>query len=664
MNGGLRVKTNFGCSPRSPFWIALAAALAVACREYDLDHPNFTATGGSTSGGDGATGDAGSESGSGGTLGETGGTDGSSGVAGADGGRAGADDGGGAGASGGGAGADGGGAGDDQGGRDTGGTGGSGNSGATGGSAGGGAGGVSGSGTTGPEPGTYGAVRVLVDGERKCGGSLLTNDWVLTADQCVLDTVGRGSILIGFGMDSERFQQTRGVIEIQRFPGNTGNEGSRGHDLLLLGVDRPFEIDGRTSGFFRPLWAASPEAALRPHRCVGWDLRVAGDSPTTKLHEEFLTPFTFDLQTTNIGGRPSGSRVWWLNASDDPALGVLPMPADVGSACFLTWFDWDFLATVHSGNPPVRRDGRQEYGREAYSVALGERAVRTWLGSVLFDAVVEEIELGGDPGVCSSRSDRIDLFGRLASGDVGWFTWDGSTWTERTSLPAPSGVTFVGESPGAYCANGGGIELFVTSVDGDVWWRRMAASEEWNDEWVRVPDVMSPVDSGIAVTGVLADHFFVFARAASGELRYAEYDGDWKHTWTDLGGVFTGTPAALMTQEGRIDVFARTLATDEIRSRWMHNTNWQGWSNHLGRVSSDPTVVSWGNQHLDLMTRSLTSTVGHSLCQSFWNEPIETTFPMPPGKPSAVARRPGTTDVFVTQSDGRIWHGTWPREPL
>ncbi len=642
----------FRRSIHGPGSLAFAAVLAVTCRAFEVDHPNGADTGGSAMGGtSGAPRQGGSRSGPGGNgpggdgAGEGSGSGGDAG----DNGEAG----------------------------DSGGTGERGGAGA-GGESGAGAGGKAGDGSgPNPEAGILGAVRVLVNGMSKCGGSLLNNDWVLTADQCVAAEIDPSMIEVGFGMDAERFQQTRRVLEIQRFPDNDGTDLGRGHDLLLLGVEEPFEIDGRTSGYHRPVWAFSPEAALHPHRCVGWDLRVSEESPTTRLHEETLIPYAFDLTTFN-GTHPSGYRTWWLNTSADPEEGVLPMRADVGSACFHTLYGSTFQSTVHSGNPEERREGGENAGLEAYSVALGDLATRKWLDSTLFEYSVETLPsvrgayLVGDPAVCSLRPDRIELFGLMSDGSMGWFTWDAEahTWISLTLLRAPEGRSLVGEAPGAYCTNAGGIELFSTSLgDGYVWWRRMNSSGEWNPVWNNVPDYATTavsVVSGVAVTGVLHDHFFLFARDSGNELRYTEYNGAWTGAWENLGGQAQGTPTALMSQEGRIDVYVRALSNGQIYQRWMHNGGWiDGWF-PKALASSDPTVVSFNNSHLDVLSRTPQNTLGHEVFQVIWAaEPVDTEIPMPAGNPAAVATQPGTAHIFVTQPErnGNIWHGFWPRKP-
>jgi hypothetical protein len=424
-------------------------------------------------------------------------------------------------------------------------------------------------------------------------------------------------------------------------------------------VDRPFEIDGETTGYFRAFWPSSGDnLTLHAHRCIGWDLRVSDSSSTSTLHQEIIVPVTKEISTSN-GTRPAGERIWWLNASNDPETGVLPMRDDVGSACFYNYFDETLQTTVHSGNPMQRRNGDLNEGREAYSVGLADGLVHDWLDNALFDAMDEEIVVAGSAEVCASGRDRMELFGLLPDGRMGWWTWSGA-WTSRGSLAAPDGTTLTSYRPGAHCMKGT-IELFATGTDGTVWWQHMDSTEQWNDSWEHVDDATTPVSAGIEVVGTSVDHFHLFALGNTGELRYAEYDGEWTGRWDNLGASGVGTPAARIGQEGRMDVFIHGT-DDYIYQLWMSDATWRGWLFNWGPITSDPAVTSWHYDRLDLLLRPTRGTLDHLRWEVNWTA-VESSIAIPEGAPVAVARHRGRLDLFVTQTDGRIWHGFWPRLP-
>jgi hypothetical protein len=467
------------------------------------------------------------------------------------------------------------------------------------------------------------------------------------------------AIEVGFGMDVTRFQQTRRVVEIQRFPGNDGSAETRGRDILLLGVRPPFEIDGQTNGYHRQVLPMGTDWLVAPHRCIGWDLRVSTMSPTSRLQETTLTAFTFDTGATNRG-RPMGDRVWWLNANAEPEHGVLPMEADVGSACFYNYFDTVLQTTLHSGNPERRLDGSPNDGREAYAVALGDPEVRKWLDQVMFGTAFADIDMSGTPGVCSTAGDRLELFGRRSDGRMGWWTWNGS-FEEHPSLAAPEGASLSNYSPGVYCTNARTIELFAVGTDGAVWWQTRDAQGRWNDRW-DVLDGAVAVDSGIAVVGVIADHFHLFARGrTTGNLLSLEVERGRPPALTNLGGIIVGTPSARIAQQGRIDVFVLNIYNG-VSQMWMNNGAWMPWAWILYDVGSEPAVTSWSHGRLDVLTRNAPGVLGHAEYQVGWAAPFSTDILMPVGTPVATSSRPGRIDLFVNQ-DGRIWHAWRPRAP-
>jgi hypothetical protein len=96
---------------------------------------------------------------------------------------------------------------------------------------------------------------------------------------------------------------------------------------------------------------------------------------------------------------------------------------------------------------------------------------------------------------------------------------------------------------------------------------------------------------------------------------------------------------------------------------WMLDGTWQYWVRLIPPSAAGPAVVTWGYHHVDIMTLSQDNKLHHLLYQYGWGDPIRTDVEMPAGTLTAIARQPGTTDLFVTRNDGTVWHGFWPRKP-
>jgi hypothetical protein len=523
----------------------------------------------------------------------------------------------------------------------------------------------SGNAQTDAQPGIYGAVRLLIDDQPVCGGTLIANSWVLTADRCIPWGTETSALSVGFGMSSRNFHQKRSAIEIQRFPGNT--KDTRVRDVALIGLDQPFEVDGSTTGHTLSLLQASGQVdLLRTLRCIGWDLELDPESATDELRAVPFSPIS-------VVQRDYGDAYQWQNTLSTGLLqGALPMRSDTGSGCMIELAASVFLAAVHTETPDDSGDlGTSEY-QEAYAMITADRELHDWVDAVLFRVLpAADLSLAGAAGVCSFDRASVDLFALLGDGRMGWFQrsekqgasgdWQSSAegWIERTALDPPPSVNLASTRPGALCLADGSIELIAQGSDGSLW-RQHWSSTEWLPEWELVPDATG-VTSGVSVVGRGPGDFHVFARGLGRELRRARFLDGWTGTWDDLGGLIEGAPSARMANPSYIDVFSQ--GADELWNRYAWGER-QGWD-RIGYTSSDPAVASWSYDRVDVFVRTPESRLGRHWYDCYWQEnAVVGGLVLPDGALAATARENGTFDVFVAQPDGYLWHATWPRNPL
>jgi hypothetical protein len=533
-----------------------------------------------------------------------------------------------------------------------------GGNGAVGGEAGHGMSGNAGSGGSGgeagsmsdPEPGIFGAVRLFVEGVPQCGGTLITNSWVLTFGECVSPTTPPSAVSVGFGMDSLNLEQTRRALEIVHFPGRGQTSVP---DLMLIGVDAPFSIGGSSSGHVMPLWFAGP-TLLGTHRCVGWDLEPSTLSPTNRLRSAFLGTVAVDPSPVEI--------VWWTNSNlFDPAHGELFTEDDRGSACLRQIHDVSFVTAVHGFNPDVRHDNQPNYDEEAYSLSVAPTPVHAWIDDTLFGVLPPtEWTLAGHAAVCSFSAENLEVFGLDEDGEVRWLRQVAvdAPWIEESSIIPPE-VELAPDRPGLLCNPDGSIELFVRAVDDTVWWQRRR-SGSWAFAWERLEGALAT--SGLTAVGVGPSRFHLFARGSSGELRHSEYAGSWVREWESLGGAVVGAPSARIAHASWLDVYVQDVYGNLADLYYYFQPpNWAA----VGEAPSEPATVSWTDERVDVFMRN-----GSGTLRRTWfpvpvgnPPPVDTQIVLPEGRLNALSRESGRFDVFVTEPGAPLWHAVWPRDP-
>jgi hypothetical protein len=191
---------------------------------------------------------------------------------------------------------------------------------------------------------------------------------------------------------------------------------------------------------------------------------------------------------------------------------------------------------------------------------LGEQLVwSNWesLGGVLYSG----------PDACSWGPGRLDIFAKVAAGNINHKWLDNGQWHDWESLGTPVGGQFSGivTDPSAVSWGKDRVDIFV-----------VARNETTQGLWRRHYDRLLPMP--LSPTGF------------------------WN--WEGLGGC-SGYIDACSWGPGRLDIFAE-VAPGNINHKWLDNGRWYDWE-PLGAPPGVrltlPTAASWGNGRIDIFAK-------------------------------------------------------------
>lgn len=184
----------------------------------------------------------------------------------------------------------------------------------------------------------------LTGSDRKCTGTLLNNNILLTARHCVRTVnpaTKRVNVLFEeYKEDGTYNRQNRRVKHLVKRMGKGWK-----NDIALLSVETPFEIEGKTEGFIRPLFPGyNDELIGTPIACYGYG-RNTTSSGLGKLRRALMTITDYD---------PVNEILYMLPNKQEQIL----TSGDSGCPCFhitpqLT------LATVHHKSDKTRTPQRK-----------------------------------------------------------------------------------------------------------------------------------------------------------------------------------------------------------------------------------------------------------------------------------------------------------------
>lgn len=148
----------------------------------------------------------------------------------------------------------------------------------------------------------------------------------------------------------------------------------------------------------------------------------------------------------------------------------------------------------------------------------------------------------------------------------------------------------------------------------------------------------------------------VFIRGSSGALEWRSPSG----SWTSLGGVIVGTPAAVSWSGGsRVDVFVR--GTDQkLYTQTLANGSWSGFASLGGSFTDNVAAVSWGPGRIDLFGQDSNGMlVGKSFSNGVWTAAWQNMGGPFVGAVASISRAPNTIDLFVRGTNGAFYRKSW-----
>lgn len=297
------------------------------------------------------------------------------------------------------------------------------------------------------------------------------------------------------------------------------------------------------------------------------------------------------------------------------------------------WYPTDFkLETLGNGlaTPPVAVtwgvDRLDVFGLDDHNVIKHQY----WDGKGWRPNVAEFENLGGqcdpnaDIAVSTWGQDRLDVFCRGPDGDLLHQYYDGSQWQPSAgSLESLGGSLKSGPSVVSWGTNR--LDVFAVNEHGSVMHLYWDGSQ-WSEWEVFISPVLN-YNIPLTVTSWGKNRLDVYAVELEKSLWHIYWDGSKWADWEQLDGernALSGSVAATSWSANRLDIVARRREDGHYLYKYYDGHAWQpdvlGWYDKTPghEFLAEPSVVSWGENRLDIFGESDDGWLHQAWVGSLW----------------------------------------------